>query len=437
MSAPGRYRRPRGTFTAHPWFGEDRRAADPVSQLARSLFGLCREAADPYELAAHLEAIGFNRYRVTREFGLANTFALAKRLFELTPRKPALRLKGYTPVALTWLRQLTLLGGILVTLGLQTRGSQADWGVLIFLITWSVVGSRFVDLGAGALKAPQRRGLLSLLVLSGLLGLLGFWLAAPPTLAGALVGGLWWGLTVTLWLEQTAGELNLKSLLPVAIAFLGLLPYPLELALGILFFVTLYLLLPQLGIPDRQVWRYLRRNWPFTLLLLTYGLALGALFVQLFRSFPAGLLAGGAVMILTLFAAEWGLLWVRRSLTASLWRAQGSEDYAQSTAILRALAPQLLIFGLAAAALFWLPFSDLFYGDLLSRFGLFGLSLALALILLSLDNVLIPAALLGSAALALLWGLPLVWVLPALCVTLAAGVIFHVRRVESYGIYLL
>ena len=437
MSAPGRYRRPRATFTALPWFGEDRRSADSLNQLARSLYSICREAADPLELAAHLEAIGFNNHRVQREFGLEDTFELARELFLMTPRKPVVRRSQAKHSSLTWLRQLTLLAGISVTLGLQLQANELGWAAVVFLIAWSVVGSRFIDLAASSLKKPQIRAVLGVLSLVGVLGLLMLWLYDPPTLPEALIGALWWALTSMLWLEQIVDRRSLESLIPVAFAALGLLPYPLPLALFLLFAVTLYLLLPHLAPPDKEVWRYLRSHPWFITVLALYGVSLGILFVRLFQSFPAGIVVGGAVMIGISFTAEWGLLWVRRSLTHSLWYSRDGDDYVRPSFLVRALRAQLLLFLTLAAVFFALPFFELSYADTVSRFGLFALSLALALVLLSLNNLIIPAVLFSLAATALGFGVPLAWVMIVLCLGLVVGVAVHVRDVEGYGIYLL
>ena len=437
MSQPGRYRRPPPSFAELPWFGEERRSADSLNQLARSLYSVCREATDPLELAAHLEAIGFNNYRVQREFGMGTPFELAEELFLLTPRKPVVRRHRAKHLNLTWLRQLTLLAGILVTLGLQTQANELGWGAVVFLVAWSVVGSRLIDLASTSLKEPQIRALLGVLVLTGALGLLALWLFERPELAEALIGGLWWGLTNLLWLEQISGRRSLEALVPVALASLGFLPYPKPLALLLLFSVTLYLLLPHLTSPDREVWRYLRRRPFFMSVLALYGMSLGLLFVRMFQSFPAGVMLGGLVMIGILFTAEWGLLWVRSSLTHSMWYTRDSEDYARPSFLVRALRPQLFLFIILAASLFALPLLNFNYANLVSQFGLFALSLSMALVLLSLDNVVIPAVLLAVAALTLSLGVSLSWVLIGLCLALVVGVAVHVRNVEWYGIHLL
>jgi len=53
--------------------------------LAQDLNQLCLEAVDAYELAAHVEALGYNRYRIQREFGLQGPFELGRRLFMRSP----------------------------------------------------------------------------------------------------------------------------------------------------------------------------------------------------------------------------------------------------------------------------------------------------------------------------------------------------------------
>ena len=56
------------------WFGHNRRSNAQLNKLARQHYDLCRNAADSFELAAQLESLGYNRYRVQMEFGLRTTF---------------------------------------------------------------------------------------------------------------------------------------------------------------------------------------------------------------------------------------------------------------------------------------------------------------------------------------------------------------------------
>lgn len=67
------------------WNGHDRRSTDRLHRLARDYDALCTGAVDAAEIAAGLEASGFTD-RSAQEYGFAGIFALAERLFAITPR---------------------------------------------------------------------------------------------------------------------------------------------------------------------------------------------------------------------------------------------------------------------------------------------------------------------------------------------------------------
>ena len=64
----------------------ERRSKEPLNQLGRQLDTLCLEASDSFEIAAHLEALGYNSDEVPARYGVLDHFELAERLFVATPK---------------------------------------------------------------------------------------------------------------------------------------------------------------------------------------------------------------------------------------------------------------------------------------------------------------------------------------------------------------
>jgi hypothetical protein len=77
VSARGTYEAPVFRVREHKQVGNERRSAHPINQLGRALDQLCLEASDPFEIAAHLEALGYNNANVAARYGVADHFELA------------------------------------------------------------------------------------------------------------------------------------------------------------------------------------------------------------------------------------------------------------------------------------------------------------------------------------------------------------------------
>lgn len=97
MSAPSLFdqllvrevRPPAGPQVLDPYPQElERRSTDRVAVLSREHDALCRNATDPLEIAAGLEAAGMSDRRVRAGFEAANVFELAEQLFSRVPRRP-------------------------------------------------------------------------------------------------------------------------------------------------------------------------------------------------------------------------------------------------------------------------------------------------------------------------------------------------------------
>ncbi|SDF31059.1 hypothetical protein SAMN04488243_1404 [Thermus arciformis] len=420
MSARGSYRKP---VSAPP-------SPKDLEALAQELSGLLRQAADPYELAAHLEVLGFNRYRVQKAFGLPDTFALAKALFalgsrDLEPKAKAPRVEGN----LSWRHlalALTLGGTLLVFLPL----GQVGWLPALFLLSWSQLAARLAQRAAVRLEGLEAQGPLTLAVWLGALGLT---LLAPldrAAWASWNVGLAWIGVGILSLRGERVQALGQSALFAAfataawALSLPWLLPGP----------VFLLYLLGRARLPGRRAWALLgetlAEEWAYPL----YGLGQGLLLLQLVRLSGEGALVGLVLYLLGTLLVELRLAHFVRHLGRALWREK--DPMALLLAVQKSFWEYFLTASLPTLLLLlaW-PWAQ-GYGPALLGFGLLGLVSAMGLGLNALAEARASALGLLLAALLLhLSGNPLV--LGAVGLGLALVLLEHLRHPERYGIYLL
>jgi hypothetical protein len=175
----------------------DRRSRQPIAALSREHDVVCREAVDPAEIAASLEASGLND-RIARErYGVGGVFDLAEILYDLVPwrlgdqekprdpwRYPMSRHIGrgilYALPMLPYLAALRVMAGSLSGVTTLLVGSVVAMAVTHVL---SYVGHLLVGYGArDAAARLLRRGLLGTLGAGGVLAV------SLVSLAGLPVG---------------------------------------------------------------------------------------------------------------------------------------------------------------------------------------------------------------------------------------------------------
>ena len=217
----------------------ERRSHDPVAALSRQHEQLCRNAADPLEVAAGLEAAGLSDRRVRAAYGVATVFDLAERLYADVPRRPAPAERPSPwsrPRRELWARGLVYaLPGLLLVGAVQRLGRAEVLLLLVVSLLTTGVAQALAHLGhvllgrgaraqAGALL---RRALLVVLaaavavtvgaVLLDVVGVLGAILTVVVPLYVS-------GATVVLLLDRH--DLLLRLLLPGAVAVLADLALP-------------------------------------------------------------------------------------------------------------------------------------------------------------------------------------------------------------------
>lgn len=271
---------------------------DPLFVLYQKLERLCVRASDPYEIAAHLEAIGYNRYRVQREFGLDGVFKLAERLYALVPREfppvPSSPTNLQVARRLFW-KYLAVLSTFSAILAFYLRGGKIGWAVAIWLLAWSQASYFLVNRAEGELDSFDVPGVRAGAVLLGALVTLALSFFSSRPL-DALAGGiLWVGVTGMLW-EERARVGSVVGAVAALGAWLGA---------GVpgFFLAGAPCIARFLARPFRGGLRWLLESLPEGICPGIYGLGQGLLLYGLFRGAPLEVLCGA-----TAFALVWASL---------------------------------------------------------------------------------------------------------------------------------
>lgn len=420
MSARGEYRKSTGVPSG----------AKDLEALAQELAELLRQVSDPFELAAHLEVLGYNRYRVERTFGLPSTFALAQALFARARRDFRPKAKAPAAPGVLGLRHLAMALSLAGSLGVFLQTQEVGWLPALFLLTWSQLAARASLRAAVELDQTGAHRVVAALAWLGLLGLS---LAAPldrgPWTSWS-VGAVWVGVGILglAGRERQAAVLALAFLLGVGLAWV--------LAFSPLWIgpPTVLVALGQLPRPRLEAFSFLARalqeEWPYGL----YGLGQGLILWQLVTLLGSVALLGLALYLLSALLVEMRLGAFVKALGKTLW------SKARPNALLLAVQRAFWNYALAAllptflllAALPWVGG----YAEALMGFGFLTLTSAMALGLNALGGARSSAyALIAGALLLQLTQNPLV--LGAVGLLLLLIFLEHLRHPERYGVYLL
>ncbi len=420
------------------WKRKERRSRDPIDRLSRSLNGLCVEATDPYEIVAHLEALGYNSEQALAGLGVDSHFELAHELFERTPRLPEHKrvrpnhaAERFTPLAMGLAFAVTFL-----------LGAYDSTEVLlpaIVVLVWSQAGAALLSRARGEMAPERHSELVSLILWFGVLAVGAAWLPLRFGIDALAPVVVWLVVAALLWSNLPWLALALPTVVGAGLAIDALqathtpMPHLLALAAGAAF------CLPILVRPAWRALGWLRLRLGTAWYPLLYGVGQGVLIVALLRDQPAGAnIVPGAVLLLgiLLLSQSWYVA-LKVQLTERLWRDTDPAHYAPRAqgALLLYVAAYLVptAFGLFveldAAAQPWLYHWH--------AFALFGLCLALAVVSFSLGVPAVPGVVFLLAAVAALAGVPF---LPLAALTAAAQlllVLWTLRHVERYAVYLL
>lgn len=439
MSASRAYRPPEvkvKTYEGKTYGERERRSQEPVNQLGRRLDTLCLEASDSFEIAAHLEALGYNGDDVPARYGVLDHFELAERLFVATPKFLPLEQPAARPAS-SLSKQLVMVLTLLVASSIGLLTEVSAWSAVFWLLIWSQVGGALLSRAGGELDTPKQARVMSLVLELGIIGMVVAWFFTPFALATWTVSLLWVGVAGLLWDER----LGYARFLPLAAAVLLLLHVwagvDLTFMLAGMGLVTLVALRPLLVWSTPDAWRWTLQQGKYLLPFALYGVGQGLLLLALLRGARLEALPGVALFAIILLSAESHLLYLRSKLKSYLWQEGSTRRYAVLSQRAVVGYAGRYLFAFVPALALWLTLGahpSLFY---LWGFALFGLALALGLVFLSLGDSILPAAafLVGGTLVSL--GLPFWFVLPLLIAAEFALLLRRCRDLGRHGIHLL
>jgi hypothetical protein len=420
-------------FAVSP-FGRERRSGEALNRLARQHYNLCRNATDPFELAAQLESLGYNRYRVKREFGLRNTFELAERLFALTPRRPRLATTQHSVASPFWWQFATLVALALSLLLYSSSDITPHYAMFAWLLTWTVTGHYLIrNLGTADFSTKKR--IFTLLLVIGFVGLAVTAYLLQLTLLEVALGLLWWQLPATFWLSGFAPRQRLRHFVVSILAGFAFFIPPLASVVLLLLAASL-LFAPFLARPRETTFQYLANRWHVVAFPALLGLGQSILLLHLFPSsrYP---LVGLALIVVTLLVTSWLEASFKRSVAQALWRTKSRREFQAN--VFRSLSFFLRLFVLLLLLGFILLFNLLLplYTTNLLPFIVLAFALAFSFLLLRFGDVFLAATGFTITSLLILAGIPFLSVVTALTAILALGVVLYITKVERYGVDLL
>jgi hypothetical protein len=239
--------RPRPGGTAVVRGVVERRSADPVDALSREFDALCTRAVDALEIAAGLEAEGFNDAAIAATYGYPTVFDLAEELFGRVPRRnwsmppeagegPTLRALArgglFALPGLFYLVAARSGAGTAATLGLVVAMVVGwGWGQGMSVVAYSYYGQQEEPAGRRALRVGLTAGV-SVVVLFAVVAVGGFDQAVVLVPLVAAESSYVLSATILLFVEQD-GELALALLPGTLVCGVYLVGNPLGLDLWI------------------------------------------------------------------------------------------------------------------------------------------------------------------------------------------------------------
>lgn len=418
--------------------GHERRSKDPVNQLGRSLNRLCLEATDPYEIVAHLEALGLNSATALARFGVTSHFELAHELYERTPR---IRLRRSTKLRRTrdWGTPVAMGAAFVVTFLLGAFSQVEMLAPALAILVWSQVGSALLSKADGELLESDRRVVLAAVVQSGILAIALSWCILRfglPTLTPTLT---WFAVGSLLWAHRYLAAVAVPVLIGAALALTELASFPEPTPQVTALLVTAFFCGPLIAKDPRTSFSWLRRSAGAVPHPLLYGIGQGMLIVALMKdNDPSRNVLPGAVLLLVILLVSQRLLVIlERALTHGLWRARSPVRFQVfAHLVLLAYVALFLLPLLIAGGLefLWGPAPWHFHWY---AFGLLGVSLGISVVKFALGNpagASVPFLIAGLAAAS---GAPFLWVTLGLATALLLVAQVRVGQVGRYAIYLL
>jgi hypothetical protein len=420
--------------TSVAWFGNNRRTNSALNRLARQHYDMCRNAGDAFELAAQLESLGYNRYRVSREFGFKTTFDLAEQLFAITPRRPRILTPIPSVSSPVWWHVASLFGVLLTFLLYARAGVTPHYSLYAWLLTWTLAGTYFLNHMDDA-DLTTRRRVFSWLLGVGLVGILAllYWLGSGYT--EVTLALLWWQLPATFWLNTLALRQRLRHFIALLLAVFAFF-IPLLASCLLLLLAALLLFAPFLSWPTSSTYSYLANHAQMLLLPTLLGLGQSLLLLYVSRTSPY-FVQGFVFILLTVVASGYLSFFFKRSVAIALWEAKSSEAFRAMVFRSLEFAARVLIIALFLAVLVLLNILLPLYSAAFLPYTLLALAFSLSFLLLDFNDIFLPATAFIIASLLVLAGIPFLPVVIALTAILGLGVVLYMTKVERYASELL
>jgi hypothetical protein len=303
-----------------------------LAPLIQHLGPVIETTVDAQQIAAVLEAHGYNDRMVLERYGYPNVFELAEALYRAVPRKPAATKRKINPLSET-LRELSHglfygMPGLFFPAVFAWAGSQeATLGLILSAVlgwSWSqgMIRLAYVLMGRGF--APEARVLLrSMLFMGlGLATLIAVLLQASPALAALLVLQMAYHMASSILLLYKQEMWLLLTALPGVISGAGFLLFPellgaaptvLVMMVAVLLSFTAALITLRTK-ANHSPWKILQKtDWLDAIPLMLYGF-LSAVFVFLnpFWHWITGTSIAAGLAVVPLVLSMGGLEWQLR-----------------------------------------------------------------------------------------------------------------------------
>ncbi len=410
----------------------------------------CHEAADEHELAAHLEALGYNNDRTKEEFGLSNTFELASELFKHTnsQTKPNINLNSLSDLQN---QQAVLIFAIIVTI-FAFLNESINWATMLWIISWSFMGSYLLSQSPKYWSKKEEAGILTATLYIGLLGFLLMNLFFGFKFFSVTVAIFWWTIVGWIWRQKIYEEVHILSgLMPSFLLLLSMIggivfdstPWPAFtcfLMLALAFFLARH----ELIWPKMETWYWITKYGLSTFLMGLYGLGQGLLFVSLIDSAKeVGIywsLLGLALFTILIMVAQHLVLWLKDALAKLMWSdnllsRKHFYRFVETIVLRYSLLPTLALLAVLLLANYDSNNDFSNYMPIIG-FVLLGISLSFALALVSINDTKLAQISFAIAGLLSLTGLPINFLLICLVILLFGRLLIYSRHIEQYGIFL-
>ncbi len=420
------------------WGGDERRSKDPVDILSRSLNKLCLEASDPYEIVAHLEALGYNSATALERLGVSNHFELAQQLYHRTPKVRS-RAAPKARVPPDWATPMAMVLSFVVTFLLGAIDRNLVLAPALVVLVWSQVGAALLARARGTLDTAGQAGVLAFLLQAGLVTVAATWPLERFGIGSVAPMFIWFGVAGLLWAERALLALILPLLVGFVLLVESVFSLPPLVTNVCAVCVPLALVAP---FAWRGAWsgaKWVGANLDAAFSPFLYGLGQGLLIFALLARRPEirDLLPGIGLLLVILLLSQPLLVSYKRRVTQKLWDTSDPRRYLGYARWQLVAYVAVYLLPSAAALLFELTRGPQPWTPYWHAFALFGLCLGLAVVAFTIGRPAVPAITFVLAGAFALLGAPFVLSCGVLALAQLLLLMLELRLVGRYAVYLV